>query len=93
MVLNWSSSNKRAFRKTIKKDPSLKSRIITTMRLMENDPFDSLLKTHKLKGVLADSYACSIDYNYRLIINVVKNPVSGEAELLLIDIGTHDEVY
>lgn len=63
------------------------------MKLMENDPFDLLLKTHKLKGVLSNSFASSVDYNYRIIFDLVKNPDSGETELLLIEIGTHDEVY
>jgi len=93
MTLNWSSSFKRAFKKTDRKDSSLNDKIIASMKLLEKDPFYPSLKTHKLKGILEKSYACSVDYNYRIIFDFVKNPDTNETEILLIDIGTHNEVY
>ena len=52
ITLNWSSSYKRAFKKTIKKDPLLRDRILAVMDLLQKDPFQPQLKTHKLKGIL-----------------------------------------
>jgi len=49
ITLNWSSSYKRSFKKAIKKDKGLKDRIITAMKLLEEDPFHPKLKSHKLK--------------------------------------------
>lgn len=63
------------------------------MRLLQNDPFHNSLKTHKLKGVLDGSWACSVDYDLRIIFDFVKNPDTKETEILLIDIGSHEEVY
>lgn len=91
--LNWSSSYKRAFSKAIKNDPALKQKILNTMNLIQQDPFSPHLKTHKLKGILEGAWACSIDYNLRIIFDFVKDPVNHETQILLISIGTHEEVY
>jgi mRNA-degrading endonuclease YafQ of YafQ-DinJ toxin-antitoxin module len=60
--------------------------------LAENS-FEPLLQTHKLKGQLAGSWACSVEYDCRIVFNFVENPESGDEEILLLDIGSHDEVY
>lgn len=93
ITLNWSSSFKRAFKRTIKKDPLYKDKIINSMLLLQQDPFNPMLKTHKLKGILEGSWSCSVDYNLRIIFDLITNPEINETEILLIDIGTHDEVY
>jgi mRNA-degrading endonuclease YafQ of YafQ-DinJ toxin-antitoxin module len=49
--------------------------------------------THKLKGSLADCYACSVNYGDRIVFRFVQNPESGEEEIFLLAIGSHDEVY
>ena len=63
---------------------------------MEN-PFNAKLKTHKLKGDLKAYWACSINYDLRLIFQFTQamdkdtaNPVEA---ILLSTIGTHDEIY
>lgn len=93
MTLNWSSSYKRAFKKTIKSTPDLKEKIIATMKLLEQDPFHPKLKSHKLQGILEDNWACAVTYDLRIIFTFVKNPDANEAEILLINLGTHEEVY
>ncbi len=52
-----------------------------------------VLRTHKLKGELSSTWACTVEYDCRIVFEFVKSPVTGEEEILLIDIGTHDEVY
>ncbi|WP_274381954.1 hypothetical protein [Myxacorys almedinensis] len=42
---------------------------------------------------MADSWACSVEYDCRIVFDFVENPETGETEILLIDIGSHDEVY
>lgn len=93
IILNWSSSYKRSFRKAIKKDPALRDKILTAMKLLEEDPFHPKLKSHKLKGILEDNWACTVGYDLRLVFTFVKNPLSSDTEILLIEIGTHEEVY
>ena len=51
------------------------------------------LETHKLKGKLLDSWACSIGYDLRIIFDFVKSETQKEEDIFLIGIGTHDEVY
>ncbi len=82
------SFQKRA-KKFFRKHRDLVDRFQSITTKLGVDPFDKSLKTHKLKGVLSDKYACSLNYEYRiiLIIEIV------DKEVYLIDIGTHDEVY
>ncbi|MFH1195649.1 MAG: type II toxin-antitoxin system YafQ family toxin [bacterium] len=93
MKLNWSTSYKRSYIKIIIKNPALGSKIISTMSKIEIDPLMPELKTHKLKGVLDGSWACAVDYDIRIIFDFVRNKTSGESEILLLDIGTHEQVY
>lgn len=58
-VLLRSSAFVRNARKVIKKQPQLAQNIQNTLELLSTEPFQPQLKTHKLKGELKDSYACS----------------------------------
>ncbi|MEA5595165.1 type II toxin-antitoxin system mRNA interferase toxin, RelE/StbE family [Rivularia sp. UHCC 0363] len=92
-TLVFASSFKRAFKRLIKRQPELKEQIEERLALLANDPFEPLLQTHELKGKLSGAWACSVEYDCRIVFNFVENENSGEEEILLIDIGTHDEVY
>ena len=51
----------------------------------------SALRTHKLKGKLAKSWAFSAGYNLRIVFQFVRH---GAQEAILLEaVGTHDEVY
>lgn len=52
-----------------------------------NNPFDSRLKTHKLKGELQGYWSYSIDYHYRILFRFLSS-----SEVIYYDIGTH-EIY
>lgn len=51
------------------------------------------LRSHNLKGDSSDRYSCSIDYRNRILFKFVINPESGEEEILLLTLGSHDDVY
>ncbi|MDB4926899.1 MAG: addiction module toxin, RelE/StbE family [Mucilaginibacter sp.] len=51
---------------------------------------DPTLRTHKLSGKLAAYLACSCGYDCRIIFTIEKDNVEN---ILLLDIGTHDDVY
>ncbi|BAY27821.1 hypothetical protein NIES2100_76470 [Calothrix sp. NIES-2100] len=87
------SSFKRAFKRLVRRQPELEQRIEERLAILTVDPFDPLLQTHKLKGKLSGAWACSVEYDCRIVFNFVENPDSGEEDIVLIDIGTHDEVY
>jgi mRNA-degrading endonuclease YafQ of YafQ-DinJ toxin-antitoxin module len=73
----------------IKRHPGLIERYKQVLKLLELNPAHPLLKLHKLKGKFKDKYAISINYAYRIVIAFVVI----ENEIILIDIGHHDEVY
>ena len=51
----------------------------------------SALRTHKLNGKLAKSWACSAGYNMRIVFQFVRH---GAQEAILLEaVGLHDEVY
>ncbi len=76
---------------TVKRQPQLAQNIQNILALLCSDPFQARLKTHKLKGELKDSYACSAGYDLRIIFKFVEYEQT--QAILLESIGTHDEVY
>ncbi|NET01222.1 MAG: type II toxin-antitoxin system mRNA interferase toxin, RelE/StbE family [Sphaerospermopsis sp. SIO1G1] len=93
MEIVWSSGFKRSFKKVIKKNPQLKDKIIDVLKLLADDPFTPSLKSHKLAGDLAGLWSCSVAYNCRIIFNFTDDEELLEMVILLIDIGSHDDVY
>ena len=92
-TLIWGRTFLRAFKRTVRKRPELRSDIEETLRLLAENPFAVRLATHKLKGRLSGSWACSVSYDLRIVFDFVKSASSPEDDILLIEIGTHDEVY
>jgi mRNA interferase YafQ len=86
-----SSAFVRNARKLVKKKPELANDIQETLVALSNDPFQPHLRTHKLKGELKDSYACSAGYDLRIIFKLVQ--YEQQQAILLEAIGSHDEVY
>ena len=92
-TLVWSPAFLRAFKRVSKRQPGLRKKVESTLLRLSEDPFQPALHTHKLKGELEGVWACSVDYSKRILFEFLQNPESGEEELLLLTIGTHDEVY
>ena len=90
-VLLRTSSFIRSARRIIRKDPSIAEDIRTALHLLAEDAFHPVLKTHKLKGKLERSRACSVGYGLRIIFEFVQH--EGSEAILLEAIGTHQEVY
>ncbi len=93
MNLIWSKGFKRSFKKLIKKKPQLKNRIFDVLRLLAKDPFTPSLKSHKLSGKLEGLWSCSVAYDCRIIFSFSEEGEFLEIIILLIDIGSHDQVY
>ena len=91
-ILVWSIGFKRAFKQLARQRPQLKRKAQRTFEQLSEDPFHASLRTHKLKGKLAGSWARSVDYDTRIVFDFARNPDSGEDEILLLTVGTHDEV-
>lgn len=88
----------KAFEKSYKKftnnNQLLKAAIAKAISKMENDAYDPSLRTHKLSGKLASYLACSCGYDCRIIFSIEIDLTAPQNEvILLLDIGTHDDVY
>jgi len=84
----WDQGFKRAYRKKVKNDAELKERFWDAMEMFAKDPFHPRLRTHKLTGRLEGLRAFSVSFDCRVIFKFLS-----KTEILLIDIGGHDEVY
>lgn len=90
-VLLQSTAFVRAARRLMKKHPDAGPDLEATFVALMEDAFQAALKTHKLKGDLAGSWACSAGYDLRVVFEIVQHEAA-EA-ILLQNVGTHDEVY
>jgi mRNA interferase YafQ len=60
---------------------------------MQEDVFAASLGTHKLSGTLEGLRVCGCGYDCRIVFSIEWNPAGGGEVIVLLDIGTHDEVY
>lgn len=86
-----SSAFVRAARKAIKKNPRVAADLVTALEALERDAFDPALRTHKLKGTLEGVWACSAGYDLRILFRFVSH--NDVEAILLLTVGSHDEVY
>jgi mRNA interferase YafQ len=93
MILTTDERFKKSFKRLLKKNPQLQDKILAVLELLGNDPFTPSLKSHKLTGQLQGLWSCSVAYDCRIIFAFKKDSVTEENLIVLIDIGSHDEVY
>lgn len=86
--LVWDEAFIRTVKKWQKKHPELMDRFKERLYLFSEQPFHPSLKTHSLSGSLKNYSAFSITYEYRLVFRFIS-----DNKALLVDIGTHDDVY
>ena len=79
----------RRARRFLRKHPDLRQRFAQVLDDLKLDPFAPHLVYHHLGGKLKDAQAVSITYHDRIILRIEV----AEQEIILLDIGSHDEVY
>jgi mRNA-degrading endonuclease YafQ of YafQ-DinJ toxin-antitoxin module len=57
------------------------------MDLIARDPRASSLRTHRLKGALAECFASRLSREDRIVF------IFNAVRVVFLDIGTHDDVY
>ncbi len=87
--LSWTNTFVKTSKKFFKKHPELKPDFKELFTQLEEDPFQKRLKLHQLKGRHKEKYSISLTYSYRVVLylKIVNR------EIILLDIGSHDEVY
>jgi addiction module RelE/StbE family toxin len=93
MNLVWSAKFSRAIKRAARRDKKVLSEIERTLTQLAADSKHASLRTHKLKGELTGTWSCSVSYDLRILFDFVRNSETDEIEILLLAIGTHDEVY
>jgi addiction module RelE/StbE family toxin len=88
-TLVWTARFMREARKFARRHPELKRKVTGILRDLGQDPFQPHLRYHHLSGKLKGSQAVSITVDYRITLTIVIT----KKEVLLLDIGSHDEVY
>ena len=86
--LIWDQGFKRAYKQRIKNNDEYKKKFWNALEVFVIEPFNPMLRTHKLRGKLKGLWVFSCFYDCRVIFKFIK-----QEEVLLIDIGSHDEVY
>lgn len=87
------SKFKRAYRKFTKHDPAPRRQIDVAIGHLQSDAFANKLGTHKLSGVLSGLWACSCGYDCRIVFAFETDAETKVEIIILLDVGTHDEVY
>ncbi|TSJ43103.1 type II toxin-antitoxin system mRNA interferase toxin, RelE/StbE family [Mucilaginibacter corticis] len=89
-----SKTFEKSYQKFTNKNKSLKASIAKALIKLQKDAYDPALRTHKLSGKLAAYLACSCGYDCRIIFVIEKDLNDSSIEnIVLLDIGTHDDVY
>jgi mRNA-degrading endonuclease YafQ of YafQ-DinJ toxin-antitoxin module len=79
----------KAANKFFRKHPDLRAPFQRLVADLCEDPLQSKLRLHPLRGEFAGSYAVSLTYSYRVTLTLQIT----ERTIILLDIGSHDEVY
>ncbi len=90
--LIWDSSFRRAMKQRIRRDPRLRQRVEEVLAALAENPFEPGLQVHKLRGRLDGLWACTVEYDCRIVF-AFEPDLPNEDAVVLIDIGSHDEVY
>ncbi len=88
-TLIWSAGFTRAAKKFVDQHRELRSKFAAILSDLEIDPFQPHLKYHHLTGKLKGLQAVSLSHGYRIILTVMVT----DKEIILLDIGSHDDVY
>ena len=88
MKIFYSKQFKKHYKKRISPKPSLQKQFHSRFKLFMRDSASPLLEDHKLTGKLKSFRAFSITGNYRVVYRL-----EAEDIMVLIDVGTHPQVY
>jgi mRNA interferase YafQ len=81
----------RDLRSWLKSHPDDAASIDTTLEQLSADAAHPSLRTHKLRGPLAGCWACRAGYDLRVVFEFIQS--EGTEAILLLALGTHDQVY
>lgn len=88
-TLVWTETFSRTARRFLRRHPELRGDFATVLRRLERDQTHPSLRLHPLKGRHQGKHAVSLTYSYRVVLVLALK----DAEIVLLDVGSHDDVY
>ena len=88
-TLIYPDSYIRRVTKFLQKHPEIHNQYRKTLELLELDPYHPSLRLHSLKGRLKGLSSVSINISYRIVLELEIQ----DGEIILVNIGNHDQVY
>jgi mRNA-degrading endonuclease YafQ of YafQ-DinJ toxin-antitoxin module len=88
-TLVWTETFTRTARKFLRRHSNLEGIFEDVLRRLESNPHAPRLRLHPLRGRHHGKHAISLTYEYRIVLILRLTA----AEIVLLDVGTHDEVY
>jgi addiction module RelE/StbE family toxin len=88
-TLVWTETFARTAKKFLRGHPELQKTLRDVLRLLETKPSTPSLRLHALSGRHKGKHAVRLTYAYRVVL-VMRIT---EKEIVLLDIGSHDDVY
>ncbi len=87
--IKYSDSYEKKTIKFFKKHKDIYPQYKKTIELLQHNPQHPSLRTHKLQGKMSPFSSVSINMKYRIVIDfiIVENTI------VLVDIGSHSDVY
>jgi len=73
----------------LKKHNDLKEKYKKTLLFLKANPHHPSLRLHKLQGVLKEYHSVLISMNYRIVLELLIT----DEDIILLNVGKHDEVY
>jgi len=88
-ALVWTATFARTARKFLRRHPELAGIFRDAIEQLETDPDAPRLRRHPLQGRHAGKFSARLTYEHRIVFLLRVR----EREVVLLDIGSHDEVY
>ena len=88
-TLVWTATFVRTARRFLRRHHGLQGMFEDVLRQLELDPHAPRLRLHPLKGRHKGTHAVSLTYETRIVLLLRLTA----REIVLVDVGTHDEVY
>ena len=87
--IKFSDSYEKRVIKFLKKHKDIYPQYKKTIELLQHNPNHPSLRIHKLRGKMNKFSSISINIKYRIVIDfiIIANVI------ILVDIGSHDDVY
>lgn len=90
MLVSFSGSFKKAYKKSLQKGGISEEGFKEALGLFIENPFDERLRTHKLSGKLKGLWSFSVAFDARVVFYFTNDKPE---KAVFVNIGSHDEVY